>query len=236
MRWRIDWSVEASMPARAAVLCAAELPEDAAVPPRIAAIVDEALEIYRRLAEPRGVVAVVDQDEFAAIHRGEGRNEPDTPLGHVLPRAGGLALYVATVGAPLGVAIRDLFEAREPALGYLLDAVASEAADALSYAAARDWRDRLDAAGRLGPDSALVPYSPGYCGWDVTGQRALFAALRPEDIDVTLNDSCLMQPLKSVSGVIVSAPSAVHEFDQVFPCCAECGTRHCQGRPARARA
>jgi hypothetical protein len=230
MKWRIDWTVEASVPPRAAVLRAQGLPEGPDLPPRIGALVDEAFGLYRRLAEPRAIVGLVDHDEFASVYFGEGQNDRDTPLAVVFPKADTLALFAATVGGPLTEAIGDLFAQQEPALGYVLDAVASEAADGLTYAAAADCLSRLTAAGRLGPEARVLPYSPGYCGWHVTGQRALFAALRPEAIGITLNDSCLMQPLKSVSGVIVAGPGAVHQFDQEFACCGPCGTRHCQDR------
>ena len=56
-------------------------------------------------------------------------------------------------------------------------------------------------------------YSPGYCGWKVNEQPILFELFRPKDsaqncnvpptpCDIHLTDSCLMIPIKSVSGVI----------------------------------
>ena len=45
-------------------------------------------------------------------------------------------------------------------------------------------------------------FSPGYCGWNVSEQRKLFALLPPHPCDITLTDSCLMIPIKSVSGII----------------------------------
>ncbi len=46
-------------------------------------------------------------------------------------------------------------------------------------------------------------FSPGYCGWHVREQKLLFSTF-PEanPCDVRLTDSCLMLPIKSVSGVI----------------------------------
>lgn len=230
MRWRVTWSAAASEPSRTAVLRSQGLPDGPALPPRLAAVTEEALAWYRRLAEPRAILRLVGRDEFAAIFRGDGRNDRDTPLALVSPRAEALVLFAATVGGAVTGAIADLFARHELALGYALDAVASEAADGLAVAAAADCVDRLAAAGLLRSGARALPYSPGYCGWHVSGQRALFAALGPEEIGITLNDSCLMQPLKSVSGVIVAGRAAIHEFDQTFPCCESCGTRHCQDR------
>ncbi len=45
-------------------------------------------------------------------------------------------------------------------------------------------------------------YSPGYCNWPITDQRNLFALVGPNPTGIQLGDSCLMTPIKSVSGVI----------------------------------
>lgn len=45
-------------------------------------------------------------------------------------------------------------------------------------------------------------YSPGYCEWVLSGQRDLFACIGDHPTGITINESCLMQPIKSVSGII----------------------------------
>ena len=112
----------------------------------------------------------------------------------------------------------------------MLDAVGSAAADHLADVIGR----RYPSLAGHGDDTgwrALV-YSPGYCGWHVTGQRALFAYLQPEQIGITLNASCLMQPLKSVSGVAISGPTAIHRFRPVYPACRLCADKACRDRIA----
>ncbi|GHT03803.1 hypothetical protein FACS189440_11690 [Bacteroidia bacterium] len=44
-------------------------------------------------------------------------------------------------------------------------------------------------------------YSPGYCGWQTVEQHKLFAIL-PDTLGIRLTESALMQPVKSVSGII----------------------------------
>jgi hypothetical protein len=39
-----------------------------------------------------------------------------------------------------------------------------------------------------------------------------------------------MDPLKSISGVIVAGRAEIHEFDNDYDFCAECGTRTCRER------
>jgi cobalamin-dependent methionine synthase I len=179
------------------------------------------------------MVRPIGVEAFGVVYAGEGANDCETPVGAIAPRARALALFAATLGEAITAHIASLFASGEPALGYMLDAVASTATDALADAAAGDLRRRLSADGTIGAADLVLPYSPGYCGWHITGQRALFAALEPAAIGVALNPSCLMQPLKSVSGVLVAGAPALHAFYPDFPACNDCGTRQCQDRVAR---
>jgi len=45
-------------------------------------------------------------------------------------------------------------------------------------------------------------FSPGYCGWNVSGQKELFRLLGGNPCGITLSDTCLMTPIKSISGII----------------------------------
>jgi hypothetical protein len=76
-------------------------------------------------------------------------------------------------------------------------------------------------------------YSPGYCGWHISGQRALFDRLRPERIGISLNESFLMTPLKSVSGVLIAGPVDSHMFVANFSYCVDCRERSCTERLER---
>lgn len=44
--------------------------------------------------------------------------------------------------------------------------------------------------------------SPGYCGWPLPSQRDIFRLLGGELCGIALTPSCLMQPLKSISGIV----------------------------------
>jgi len=213
-------------PAADAVLAAQGMPA-CDVPPRVAALLDAAQERFAALARPRGLYRRTSHEAFAAIFPGEGDNDSDAPLAAIFPRAASLALYAATLGEPLCAAIRGAFDDGDPALGLMLDTVASLAADAASELLARRFAAELD------DELAVLPYSPGYCGWHVSGQHALFAELAPVELGITLNPSALMQPLKSVSGVLVAGPPAIHVFKNDFAFCASCATEECRSRIAR---
>jgi hypothetical protein len=228
MRQRLDWRATESVPEREEILRLQGIDPDVAVPARIAALVDEAVAMYVALAQPRAIVADIPAAEFADVYHGDGRNAPETPLAVIYPRARHLAMMVATVGPRVSGSIHDLFERHDVALGCMLDAVASAAADRLADLAAERYLATLAGAG----DLRVLVYSPGYCGWHITGQRALFRWLQPDAVGVELNMSCLMQPLKSVSGVLVAGPGDIHKFRPTYDFCDDCQDKHCRGRMA----
>lgn len=226
MRQRIDWRPRESLAARDEVLRLQGIAPGQPVPPRIDALLDEATGMYLDLAEPRAIVADIGAAEFAAVYRGEGRNSHETPLEAIVPLADRLAVAAATVGARVSDRIDELFDRRDPALGCMLDSIASAAADRLADLLGPWYLSTIP--GR--PDWHVLVYSPGYCGWDVSGQRALFDVLRPEVVGITLNESCLMQPLKSISGVLVTGAARIHRFHPTYSFCDRCQEKQCRER------
>lgn len=227
-------AAETVIPGAAEVRGALDIPSGAVVGARTDGIIEEALRILSREGAPKGIYLPVTREEFARIYAGEGRNAPATPLDRIHPRADRLALFAATAGVGVSERIRDLFARSDFALAMALDYAASLAAERAGDAVRERFRRDGDAALPAGGTAAAaLAYSPGYCGWDVTGQRSLFAALRPEDIGITLNESCLMRPLKSVSGVIVAGSPEIHQFDDDWPFCSACVTRECRERIRR---
>ncbi|MDR1340261.1 MAG: hypothetical protein LBK58_09455 [Prevotellaceae bacterium] len=45
-------------------------------------------------------------------------------------------------------------------------------------------------------------FSPGYCSWHLTEQRNFFSLLGDRPCGISLSDVCLMNPIKSISGII----------------------------------
>ena len=230
MRQRVEWTPAESAPARGEILRLQGMPPEGEVSARIGALVDAAMAIYLELAEPRAIVGDIAGDEFAGVYRGDGRNSHETPLEQIYPQADRLALFAATVGARVSARIRELFDQHELALGCMLDSVASAAADRLAELLGPRY---LTMAGDEGTQGwRVLAYSPGYCGWHVSGQRKLFGFLQPEAIGITLNASCLMQPLKSVSGVLVVGPGQIHKFRPTYSFCETCREKQCRDRMA----
>lgn len=235
VRETFDLTEAAQPPDRSLALACQGLPADVTLPDRVQRLTDSALELYTGLARPRGTYLEVSKEQFAAIYPGEGCNSERTPLEVIYPRAAALALFVVTLGDAVCQMIRELFDANEPALAYALDSIASERADTAAGLIGTRFLEGLLSARRVDADARTLAYSPGYCGWHVTGQRRLFAAIDAEPIGVSLNDSCLMQPLKSVSGVLVAGDSGIHDFDNDFDFCDACTTYACRERIATVR-
>ena len=79
------------------------------------------------------------------------------------------------------------------------------------------WMDETESCvgAELAPGERLITrYSPGYGDWPLDAQRELLAILdTPRAIGVSLTDSLLMVPSKSVSAVIGVRPPAAAEGD-----------------------
>jgi hypothetical protein len=221
-------------PDPATVLRTQGIPEGHEIPHRVADLVESARSAYEALAEPRGIVREISLPDFLETYEGEGRNAVPSPLPRIVRRAHWLALFAATIGDPVGRRIAELFGTNEPALGSMLDGIASERADAAATYLGRSFLDHLTDTGQAEPDTRVLPYSPGYCGWHITGQHRLFAHLDPGQIGIQLSESCLMSPLKSVSGVLVAGPGEIHDFDNAFEFCLDCATWECRERIASA--
>ncbi len=231
MRERLAIAYEEIAPGREAVLRAmgrgaAKSPPD----PRVADALDEALGRMAERAASQGVWLEVTSEQFRGIYEGRGENEAASPLAMIFPRSAHLALFAVTVGKAVSREIDRLFERGDFVVGAMLDAAASEAAEHAASRTEKDFRDALQRRARLQPSTCFLRYSPGYCGWHISGQEALFAHLQPEDIGVTLTESFLMEPLKSISGVIVGGPRRIHEFDNDYAFCRQCQTAECRQR------
>ena len=226
----IDFPLARLQPGAAAVYAALGLKRGRTPSARSAALLPRALELFRSTGEPRGLSRTVAADEFAAIFAGQGRNAPQAPLAAIYARAWRLELFAFTLGERIGAEIGRLFAGGDFALGSVLDAVASLAADKAGRRAEEWLASRVAAPrGAEGPPKAYL-YSPGYCGWHISSQEKLFAALRPQAIGMSLNASFLMSPLKSISGVLVAGPAAIHGIAAGYPFCARCQSPVCRER------
>lgn len=135
-----------------------------------------------------------------------------------------LIVFVATAGPKIEALASELMTAGEELPAMIVNAVGAERAEAAESAVIRRVQDQL----RPIDYATTLPYSPGYCGMALTEQQKLFRVFEGMTAGVTLTESCLMQPIKSVSGLVGLAPASVVESDS-SPC-DRCELRNCNMR------
>jgi Vitamin B12 dependent methionine synthase, activation domain len=199
----------------------------------IKSLIEKSLSIFQTEAEPSCITSEITQSDFNGIFEGEGNNEDEAPLKMIYPQADHLDLFALTMGARISQIVTDLFNKNDFALGSMVDTVASLAADK-SVELLENYITEKHAGNKLKNDSFLtLSYSPGYCGWNIVAQKKLFSFLQPQQIGISLNESCLMTPLKSVTGVLVYGNKNIHKFDNSFSFCSNCRAQSCIERNER---
>lgn len=203
---------------------------DGAIPGHFGELLDESLAEAARCCSLRAGYRLVTAGRVegrpAALAIGGTVFSTQKIVAGALGRAERAAVFACTIGPALEEWARAAM-ADDPARGYIADAVGSTVAEALA--------DRLH--DHLGQEMArhgwriTNRYSPGYCNWSVAEQHRLFALLPPRFCGITLGESALMHPVKSVSGVI-GVGTAVKHSDYL---CKVCGVRDCTYRAFHER-
>ena len=219
-------------PSREVALSRQGVPKDHPISEQVEGLVVKAVGLYESLSQPRGFIAELSLTEFEGIFPGEGQNALPAPLPGIVKKAEGLALFGATIGDAVSNMIHELFLEKDPGTACMLDGIASERAETAADLLADAFLASLVERGTVDSRARALPYSPGYCGWHITGQRKLFTFLKPEQIGMSLSPSCLMAPIKSVSGVLVAGPPEIHDFENDFDFCFDCATWECRTRIA----
>jgi hypothetical protein len=226
----LRFHAEDVLPSMTSVLEAQGIPPHVHPDERTRQLVEEALLLYRATVQPVGVLLEVEKEVFASIFKGDGRNDLESPVRPISRHAESLALFAATLGQPVCSEISQAFHRNDFALGSMLDCVASEGAELTAQLLEDAHRNHLRSRNAFDGKRGTLRFSPGYCGWDMSGQRSLFQALQPGIIGITLNSSFLMQPIKSISGVIIAGKKEIFQFDDTFSFCRDCATHTCRDR------
>ena len=108
------------------------------------------------------------------------------------------ALFICTAGQKISELSRSLLSGDDPVLGYVYDVLGS----VIVEAATDNIHQEVQKMAVSGGKSVTNRYSPGYCHWSVSDQHKLFSFFPANCCDISLTDSALMNPIKSVSGII----------------------------------
>jgi hypothetical protein len=158
-------------------------------------------------ASPRAVYMVLPVAELRPrslrLETPAGEVEFRGAVGEFLGASEFVAVFIATAGPDVERLASELMGQGESLAALVVNAVGAERAEAAEAVVIQQLRDQSQTC-EFAP---TLPYSPGYCGMALTQQRTLFSLFRDYDVGVTLTESCLMRPLKSVSGLIGLGPA-----------------------------
>ena len=230
MREIINIPRESIIPERVEVFKLQGIPEDSILPPKIIDLYDKAFGIFQKSIEPAGIISEISAIDLENILTVAGGNIINSVISSVLKKSRNLSLYAFTLGSLISDTISDLFDRNEIALGSMLDSIASAAADRGGSYGEYYFLEHLKELGVATPDTRVLMYSPGYCGWEITGQKKLFRYLKPGKIGISLSESSLMIPLKSISGVLISGKKEIHFIKEDFEFCKTCIGKNCRER------
>ena len=156
--------------------------------------------------------------------------QPTFDMGNIILRqlrgSEAYALFICTAGVA--------YEAYQQRLKEQGDMVRLFIADALGSVIAEKCADQMEIALQESIDKLgwkhTNRFSPGYCGWHVSQQQLLFPLFQGHTCGVTLTDSSLMVPIKSVSGII-GLGTSVRKLDYT---CGLCDFKQCYKRKKKA--
>lgn len=115
-----------------------------------------------------------------------------------LKKSESLAVFLCTAGKEIGNMSRKAMSEKDLLRGFILDVIGSEIVEA----ATDKMQEDIEKSSADHGYKITNRYSPGYCGWDVNEQKLLFRMIPGNSCGITLNESSLMDPVKSVSGII----------------------------------
>ena len=133
---------------------------------------------------------VIKIDDFT-LHVGK-------QISKCLEEASYIALFLCTAGPDFSNITRKLNHEGSWMESYLVDAIGSLTVEKAMNIIWHNLAESMDKEGL----KISNRYSPGYCNWDVSDQKILFSLIGDNLTRVTLSETCLMLPVKSVSGII----------------------------------
>lgn len=170
----------------------------------IRSLVEEVISRLLPFARIRYMYEIVEAEKLSPkqVRLGGVLFTPGPIIGSYLKGMTHACVFVATAGEEFDAKVREL-----NAEG---DIVADFVADSIGTVLAELAVDRLEK--ELGFAKGLsMPYSPGYCGWDIREQHLFFPLFPPQPCGITLSDSSLMSPEKSISGFFAMGENLVRQ-------------------------
>ena len=154
---------------------------------------------------------------------------PDFEMGTIILRqlrgSEAYALFICTSGLEFEAYQHQLKEQGDMVRVFIADALGSVIAEKCADQMEKALQESIDKLGWKHTNR----FSPGYCGWHVSQQQLLFPLFGGHTCGVSLTESSLMVPIKSVSG-IVGLGEKVRKLDYT---CGLCDFKQCYKRKSK---
>lgn len=196
------------------------------VPHYIQQAVAEFLLMIPEKIHPQCEISIVPEDEVSfhknSIDCGNTHFNTQPIITKRVKTAATVAFFICTIGHQIEEWSKSKLTNGDLVSSFIIDQIGSELVERLA-----DWMESQ-------LDTIIAPlgwkrtnrYSPGYCGWSVSEQKKLFSFFPPHPCGVTLTNSSLMIPIKSISGIIGIGPHAVLKDYE----CSLCELENCYQR------
>ncbi len=119
-------------------------------------------------------------------------------ISYQMRKAEKAALFLCTAGKGISEWSKKLMKDGDMMKGWIVDVAGSEIVES----AMDRIQDHLESEMKKKGLGITNRFSPGYCDWHVSEQPNLFSFFPDNFCGIQLSESCLMYPIKSVSGVI----------------------------------
>jgi hypothetical protein len=173
--------------------------EDSAL---VTGLIGEVFEDVEEICRLRAQYIIIDDIRFdsekKALEIGDQLFEIKGIIYNQIRFSESVSIFMCTAGQELGLRSSRAMKEGDFVRGYVYDIVGSEIAEAAADLLQAD----IERNSLLQGLKITNRYSPGYCGWDVAEQKKLFTLLPGEFCGIRLTESALMDPVKSVSGII----------------------------------
>ena len=186
----------------------------------------EALDIARAKSAPRISIAKKNIVRFspASFEVEGGITISGRELTSNIKGATHIYAFLVTIGKSVEEAATASMNSGDHLLGYLIDRAGSFAAESMAQNTEYALRRTLTPEGL----SVSMRFSPGYCDWPIEEQFKLARMIDFGKAGVTLTESCVMIPKKSISAVVGIGPKEL--FAKVKSPCAVCNMKVCDYR------
>ena len=111
-------------------------------------------------------------------------------------------VFVGTAGVEFDEAVRSLHGEGDIVSDFIADAIGTVLAEMSVARIEKDYQ---------GNAVISMPYSPGYCNWNIREQHILFSLFPDRPCGIRLSESSLMSPEKSVSGFFALGDNLVRQ-------------------------